>query len=57
MLQSPSLEDHMNTIDIDQSLKNRPSVEHKLLDNIKIYPNMLVNVMTKKTSRLLLMML
>ena len=36
MLQSPRLEDHMNTICIDQSLNNRPSVEHKLLNKIKM---------------------
>ena len=35
MLQSPRLEDHMETIGIDQSLSNRPSVEHKYLKNIK----------------------
>ena len=35
MLQSPLLEDNMKTIDIDQSLRNRPSVEHKCLNSIK----------------------
>ena len=35
MLQSPRLEDHMNAIGIDQSLINRPSVEHKFLNSIK----------------------
>ena len=35
MLQSPRLEDHMNTVGINQSLSNRPSVEHKCLNNIK----------------------
>ena len=40
MLQSPRIEDHMKTIDIHQSLSNRPSVEHKYLNNIKkIYNN------------------
>ena len=36
ILQSPSLEDHMNDIGIDQSLSNMPSVEHKFLKKIKI---------------------
>ena len=35
MLKSPRLEHHMKTISIDQSLSNRPSVEHKYLNNIK----------------------
>ena len=35
MLKSPCLEDNMNTIGIDQSLINRPSAEHKFLNNIK----------------------
>ena len=35
MLQLPRLEDHMNTTVIDQSLSNRYSVEHKVLNNIK----------------------
>ena len=35
MLQLPRLEDHMKTIDIDQSLSNRPYVEQKFLNNIK----------------------
>ena len=35
MLQSPCLEDHMNTIGIDQSLCNRSYFEHKCLKNIK----------------------
>ena len=35
MLQSTRLKDHMNTIGIDQSLRNRPSVDHKCLNNIK----------------------
>ena len=35
MLQSPCLEYHMKTIGIDQSLSNRPSVEHKISNNIK----------------------
>ena len=35
MLQSSCLEDHMKTIGIGQSLRNRPSVEHKCLNNIK----------------------
>ena len=37
MLQSPCLEDHMKTIGIDQPLSKRPSIEHKCLNNIKIY--------------------
>ena len=35
MLQSPRLEDRMQTIVIDQSLCNRSSFEHKCLNNIK----------------------
>ena len=35
MLQSPCLEDHMNTITVDQSLCDRSSFEHKFLNNIK----------------------
>ena len=35
VLQSLCLEDHMKTIGIDQSLINRPSVEHKCLNNIE----------------------
>ena len=35
MLQSPRLEYHMKTIVIDQLLRNRPSVEHTFLNNIK----------------------
>ena len=35
MLQSPRIEDNMNTIGIDQSLCNRSSFEHKCLNNIK----------------------
>ena len=35
MLQSPRLEDNMNTIGIDKSLINRPTAEHKFLNNIK----------------------
>ena len=49
MLQSPRLKYHMKTISIDQPLSNRPSVEHKCLNNIKIYINMLVSMMTNKT--------
>ena len=35
MLESPCLEYHMNTIGIDQSLNNMPSIKHKILNNIK----------------------
>ena len=35
MLQYPHLEDHMNTIGIEQSLYNRFSFEHKWLNNIQ----------------------
>ena len=35
MLQSPRLGDHMKAIGIEQSLRNRPSVDHKCLNNIK----------------------
>ena len=35
MLQSSRLEYLMKTIGIDQSLSNRPSVEHKYFNNIK----------------------
>ena len=34
MLQSPRIEDHINTISIDQSLCNRSYFEHKFLNNI-----------------------
>ena len=38
MLQSPRLEDQMNTIGIDQSLCTQSSFEHKCLNNTnKIY--------------------
>ena len=36
MVQSPRLEDHMNTIGVDQSLCNRSYFEHKCLNNIKM---------------------
>ena len=35
MLQSSRLEDHMNTIGVDQSLCTRSSFEHKFMKNIK----------------------
>ena len=35
MLQSLSLEDHMETIGVDQSLCNSSSFEHECLNNIK----------------------
>ena len=35
MLQSPCLDNHMNTIGVDQSLCKRSSFEHKFLKNIK----------------------
>ena len=35
MLQSPRLEDHIKTIGIYQSLRNRSSFEHKFLNNMK----------------------
>ena len=35
MLQSPQLEYHVQTIDIDQSLRNNAIYEHKFLENIK----------------------
>ena len=35
MLQSSRLEDHMNTIGIDQSLFTRSSFEHRCMNNIK----------------------
>ena len=35
MLQSPHLEDHMKTIGIDQSVRNRDYFEHNFLNNIK----------------------
>ena len=35
MLQSPCLEDHMNTIGIDQSSLTRSSFEHICMSNIK----------------------
>ena len=50
MLQSPRLEDNMNTIAFDQSLSNRPSVGQLFLNNIKIYTNMQVTAMTKNTA-------
>ena len=37
MIQSPRLEDNMNTIDIDQSLINRSSFEQTCLNSIKKY--------------------
>ena len=40
MLQSSRLEDHMNTIGIDQSSFTRSSFEHRCMNNIKkIYKN------------------
>ena len=52
MLQFLSCEYHMRTFGIYQSLRDRPSIEHKFLNNIKIYINMQVSVMTNKTSRI-----
>ena len=36
MLQSLGLKDHVQTIDIDQSLINNATYEHKCLENVKI---------------------
>ena len=49
MLQSPPFEYHMKTIGIDLSLSNRYSFENNGLNEIKIYINMKVSVMTNKT--------
>ena len=35
MLKTPRLKDHMKTIGTEKSLINRPSVEHKISNNIK----------------------
>ena len=39
----------MKTIGIDQSLYNMSCFEHKCVNNINIYINMQVSVMTNKT--------
>ena len=57
MLQSPRIEDHMKTIGIEQSLSNGSSFEYKYLNNIKIYINIQVSVMTNKTSSIFFMLL
>ena len=44
MLQPPRLKDHVQTIDIDQSLSNNAPYEHKFLENTKNYTNKLVSV-------------
>ena len=49
MLQSPRIEDHVNTIGIEQSSCNRYSFEYKFLINIKRYITMQVSVTTNKT--------
>ena len=54
MLQSPRIKDHMKTIGINQSVRNRASFEHKYLNNIKIYINILVSVVTNKNLKILL---
>ena len=53
MLQLPRLKYHMKNIGIDQSVRNRDYLEHKCLNNIKRYTNMLVNVMTNKHLKIL----
>ena len=47
----------MKTIGIYQSLSNRHAFENECFNNVKISINMLVSVMTNKTSSILLMLL
>ena len=47
MLISPRLKYNMENIGMDQLLISRACFEHTFLNNIKIYINMLVSVMTK----------
>ena len=54
ILQSPRLKDHVQTIDIDQSLSNNAIYEHKCLENIKNYTNTLVSVTTSNNSKIFL---
>ena len=49
MLQSPRLEYHTKTIVMDQSLCTRSSFEKFVLNNIKVYINIQVSVMTRNT--------
>ena len=53
MLQSPRLKDHVQTIGIDQSLRNNALYKYKFLENIKNYTNMLVSVTTSNNSKIL----
>ena len=57
MLQSLRLKDHTDIIGIDQSLINSASFEHKYLNNIKRYINILVSVTTDKNLRIFLSLL
>ena len=52
MLKSPRLKDHMKTIGVDQSFRNRASFENKVWNKMKRYINMLVSVMTKETFKI-----
>ena len=54
LLQFPRLKYHMNTIGIDQLAINGDSFEHKFLNNIKGYINMLVSVITNKHLKIFL---
>ena len=57
MSQSPCLKYHMKTIGIYQSMHNRAYFEYKYLNNIKIYINILVSVMTNKNLKIFLRLL
>ena len=54
MLQSPRLNDHIQTIGIDQSLRNNAIYENNCLENIKKYTNKLVSVTTSNNSNIFL---
>ena len=57
ILKSLCLKYHVQTIGIDPSLRNNALYEHKFLQNIKKYTNILVSVMTINNSKILLWIL
>ena len=57
MLQSLRMKYHVQTIGIDQSLSNIAIYEQKCLENIKIYTNKVVRVMTSNNSNIFLVIL
>ena len=57
MMQSPQLKYHVQTIGIDQPLRNNAIYEHKCLENINNHTNKLVSVSTSNNSKILLRLL